>query len=116
MHDKQKARLRRAAKARYIIKRQYRQIGRIRLTVHRSSAHTYGMVLDGGTVLAHVSTLSLPEAAGTKTEKAAQVGRLLAQKAQEKGVKKVACDRSGFAYHGRVKALVEAFRSEGIEV
>lgn len=116
MHDKKKARLKRAAKARHIIKRQHSQFGRIRLTVHRSSVHIYGMVLDGGTVLAHVSTLNIPETKGTKTEKAEQVGRLLAQKAQEKGVTKVACDRSGFAYHGRVKALVEAFRSEGIEV
>lgn len=116
MHEKKKARLRRAAKTRYIIKRQHAQIGRLRLTIHRSSVHIYGMVLDGGTVLAQASTLNLPEVKGTKTEKAAQVGRLLAQRAQEKGVKKVACDRSGFAYHGRVKALVEAFRSEGIEV
>jgi large subunit ribosomal protein L18 len=116
MHEKTRARMKRAAKTRHIIKRQHRQIGRLRLTIHRSSAHIYGMVLDGGIVLAHVSTLNLPEAAGTKTEKAAHVGRLLAKKAQEKGVTKVACDRSGFAYHGRVKALVEAFRSEGIEV
>lgn len=116
MHDKKKARLKRAAKTRHIIKRQHAQIGRLRLTIHRSSVHIYGMVLDGGIVLAHASTLSLPEATGTKTEKATLVGRLLAQKAKEKGVTKVACDRSGFAYHGRVKALVEAFRSEGIEV
>ena len=116
MHDKKKARLRRAAKARYIIKRQSVQIGRIRLTIHRSSQHIYGMVLDGGKVLAHVSTLNLTETAGTKTEKAAVVGKLLAQQAQANGVIKVACDRSGFAYHGRVKALVEAFRQEGIEV
>lgn len=116
MHDKKKARLKRAAKTRHIIKRQHAQIGRLRLTIHRSSVHIYGMVLDGGIVLAHASTLNLPEATGTKTEKATQVGRLLAQRAKEKGVTKVACDRSGFAYHGRVKALVEAFRSEGIEV
>lgn len=116
MHDKKKARLKRAAKTRHIIKRQHAQIGRLRLTIHRSSVHIYGMVLDGGVVLAQASTLGMPEVTGTKTEKAAQVGRVLAQRAQEKGVTKVACDRSGFAYHGRVKALVEAFRSEGIEV
>ncbi|MBM4222223.1 MAG: 50S ribosomal protein L18 [Gammaproteobacteria bacterium] len=116
MHEKKIARLRRAAKTRHIIKRQYYQIGRLRLTIHRSSQHIYGMVLDGGTVLAHASTLTLKETAGTKKEKAALVGRALAQQAREKGVTKVACDRSGFAYHGRVKALVEAFREEGIEV
>ncbi|NBV28335.1 50S ribosomal protein L18 [bacterium] len=116
MHDKKKARLRRAAKTRYIIKRQVAQVGRIRLTIYRSSQHIYGMVLDGGKVLAHVSTLNLRDEAGTKTEKASQVGRLLAQQALTNGVTKVACDRSGFAYHGRVKALVEAFRQEGIEV
>jgi len=116
MHDKKKARLRRAAKTRFIIKRQVAQIGRLRLTIHRSSQHIYGMVLDGGKVLAHVSTLTLRDEEGTKTEKASKVGRLLAQQAREKGVAKVACDRSGFAYHGRVKALVEAFRQEGIEV
>lgn len=116
MHEKKKNRLRRAAKTRFIIKRQSVQIGRIRLTIHRSSQHIYGMVLDGGKVLAHASTLNLREETGTKSEKAALVGRTLAKQAQENGVTKVACDRSGFAYHGRVKALVEAFRQEGIEV
>jgi len=116
MHQKTIARVRRAAKARYLIKRQHAQIGRLRLTIHRSSQHIYGMVLDGGIVIAHASSLNLRDQAGTKTEKAVMVGTLLAQKALEKGVAKCACDRSGFAYHGRVKALVEAFRQQGIEV
>lgn len=116
MHEKKKARLRRAAKSRYIIKRQVHEIGRLRLTIHRSSQHIYGMVLDNGKVLAYASTLTMRDQEGTKTEKATAVGRELAQKAQANGVKKVACDRSGFAYHGRLKALVEAFRQEGIEV
>jgi len=116
MHQKKQARLRRAAKTRHIIKRQVSEIGRLRLTIHRSSQHIYAMVLDKGVVLAHASTLTLKDQAGTKTEKAVLVGKELAQKAHAKGVLKVACDRSGFAYHGRVKALVEAFRQEGIEV
>lgn len=116
MHDKKVARLRRAAKTRHIIKRQVNEIGRLRLTIHRSSQHIYGMVLDKGKVLAHSSTLNFKDQSGTKTEKAVLVGKDLAQKAHAQGVKKVACDRSGFAYHGRVKALVEAFRQEGIEV
>lgn len=116
MHAKKKARLRRAAKSRYIIKRQVHEIGRLRLTIHRSSQHIYAMVLDNGKVLAHSSTLTMKDQTGTKTEKATAVGRELAQKALANGVKKVACDRSGFAYHGRLKALVEAVREEGIEV
>lgn len=118
MKDKKQARLRRARKLRAKISRQ----GVNRLTVHRTSQHIYAQVIDetGGKVLAAVSTLD----AGVKKEvkntgnceAAALVGKQIAEKAKEAGVESVAFDRSGFRYHGRVKALAEAAREAGLKL
>ena len=112
---KKDARLRRAKKTRMRIREQ----GVPRLTVHRSSQHIYAqVVLDkpgvSSQVLASASSIeeSLRKEAGTKTEKATRVGALVAKRAKDAGVSKVAFDRSGFKYHGRVKALAEAARDD----
>ena len=115
MSDKLKLRLRRAKKTRQKIKRQHAQKGTLRLQVYRSSQHIFAQILDGSKVLAQENTLSL-KTEGTKTEKAANIGASLGKKAKELGIQKVACDRSGFKFHGRVKALVDSFRSQDIEV
>jgi large subunit ribosomal protein L18 len=94
---------------------------RPRLNVFRSSMHIYAQVIDdvSGHTLAAASTLDA-EVRGQmatlkKTEEARLVGRLIAQRALAKGVKKVVFDRGGYAYHGRVKALAEASREAGLE-
>lgn len=115
MSTKIALRKRRARKTRLKIKRFHAQKGTLRLQLHRSSQNIYATILDGGKVLAAASTLSL-ELKGTKSEKAAEVGKALGVKAKALGITKVACDRSGFRYHGRIKALVESFRSQDIEV
>ncbi|MEY3475585.1 MAG: hypothetical protein RL087_2043, partial [Pseudomonadota bacterium] len=92
-----------------------------RLTVHRSNSHIYASVIseDGARVLASASTAekafraSVPN--GGNAEAAAQVGKRLAEKARAAGIERVAFDRSGFAYHGRVKALAEAAREAGLQ-
>ncbi len=94
---------------------------RPRLNVFRSSMHIYAQVIDdvSGQTLAAASTLDAEVrgqmAALKKTEEARLVGRLIAQRALAKGVKKVVFDRGGYAYHGRVKALAEASREAGLE-
>ncbi|OAT81160.1 50S ribosomal protein L18 [Desulfotomaculum copahuensis] len=95
--------------------------GRPRLNVFRSLQHIYAQLIDDqhGTTLASASTLS-PELKGqfngnSNRAAAAAVGKLLAQKAQEKGIKAVVFDRAGYVYHGRVKALAEAAREGGLE-
>lgn len=115
MSSKIKLRQRRALKPRFKIKRQHAQKGTLRLQVFRSALHIYATIFDGGKVLAHESTLSL-KADGSKSEKAIQVGDSLGKKAKALGIKNVACDRSGFKFHGRVKALVESFKKHEIEV
>jgi large subunit ribosomal protein L18 len=113
--DKKSQRLRRARRARFKI----RELGAIRLCVHRTPRHIYAQVIsaDGGQVLASASTLDkdLRAEAGGNTEAATKVGALLAERAKSAGVTKVAFDRSGFKYHGRVKALAEAAREGGLE-
>lgn len=94
---------------------------RLRLNVFRSSEHIYAQIVNdevGNTVIA-VSTLD-PEVRSqlqglTKTEEAKIVGKVVASRAQEKGIKRVVFDRGGYAYHGRVKALAEATREAGLE-
>ena len=88
---------------------------RPRLSVFRSNTHTYGQIIDDitGTTLVSASDLQI-ELSGTKTERARQVGIRLGQLAREKGIKQVAFDRSGYAYHGRVAALADGARSEGL--
>ena len=113
--DKKSQRLRRARRARFKI----RELGAIRLCVHRTPRHIYAQVIsaDGGQVLASASTLDkdLRAEAGSNIDAATKVGALLAERAKSAGVTKVAFDRSGFKYHGRVKALAEAAREGGLE-
>src|ERR1700683_774356 len=93
---------------------------RKRLSVFRSSKHIYAQVIDdeAGTTLASASSIEKPTREGLKTgasvEAAKTVGKLIAQRAQEKGVKEVVFDRGGYLYHGRVKALAEAAREGGL--
>ncbi len=114
---KKAARLRRARKARA----QIRRLGTPRLTVHRSRQHIYAQVINSedGHVLASASTLQSDIREGLKStsnkEAAAAVGKAVAERAVEAGVKQVAFDRSGFRYHGRVKVLADAAREVGME-
>lgn len=118
MKDKKQARLRRARKLRAKIARQ----GATRLSVHRTSQHIYAQVIDetGGKVLAAVSTLTPSVKKEVKStsncEAAALVGKQIAELAKQAGVEQVAFDRSGFRYHGRVKALAEAAREAGLKL
>jgi large subunit ribosomal protein L18 len=93
--------------------------GRPRLAVFRSLNHIYAQVIDdsSGTTLAAASSLEkeLRSASGTKTQSAAEVGKLLASRAKSAGVERVVFDRAGFRYHGRVKSLAEAARSAGLD-
>ncbi|MDO4263345.1 MAG: 50S ribosomal protein L18 [Deinococcus sp.] len=91
---------------------------RPRLSIYRSSKHIYAQIIDdkSGTTLAAASTGALKEAAaGTKTDRAAAVGKALAEAAAAKGVKQVAFDRGQYRYHGRVKALADAAREGGLD-
>ena len=115
--NKKDSRQRRARRSRSKIK----ELGVARLTIHRTPRHIYAQVIgpDGGTVMAAASTLQkdVREALdGTgNIAAAAVVGRTIAEKAKAAGVTRVAFDRSGFQYHGRVKALAEAARENGLE-
>jgi large subunit ribosomal protein L18 len=90
---------------------------RPRLCVFRSSKGIYAQVIDDdrGVTLASASTLVLDGASGSKSEKAAEVGKLVAQRAREAGVSSVTFDRGGYLYHGRVKALADGAREGGLE-
>ena len=90
---------------------------RPRLCVFRSSKGIYAQVIDddAGVTLASASTLVLDGAGGSKSEKAAEVGKLVAQRAREAGIAKVVFDRGGYLYHGRVKALADGAREGGLE-
>ena len=94
--------------------------GRARLSVFRSSKHIYAQVIDDarGYTIAAASSLEKDTRGKLKTganvEAAAEVGRLIAQRATEAGVSKVVFDRGGFQYHGRVKALADAAREGGL--
>ncbi len=118
MKDKKQSRLRRARKIRAKISRQ----GVQRLTVHRTSQHIYAQVIDetGGKVLAATSTMDASVKKGVKNtgncDAAAAVGKQIAELAKKAGVETVAFDRSGFRYHGRVKALAEAAREAGLKL
>lgn len=88
---------------------------RPRLNVYRSLKHIYAQVVDDtrGRTLAAASTLSL-QGDGPKMDRAREVGKALAEAARRAGVKQVVLDRGGYKYHGRVKALAEAARQEGL--
>ncbi len=115
--EKKQSRMRRARKTRARI----RQQGVYRLSVHRTPRHIYAQVIDpsGEKVVAAASTLQSDIKASVKStgniEAASAVGRAIAEKSKAAGVTKVAFDRSGFRYHGRVKALAEAAREGGLE-
>ena len=115
--DKKQSRLRRARKGR----KKIAELAANRLTVHRTPRHIYAQVIapDGGTVLASASTLEKDVRKGTKNTgnvaAAAIVGARIAEKAKAANIDTVAFDRSGFRYHGRVKALAEAAREAGLK-
>ena len=90
---------------------------RPRLTVSRSLNHTYAQIIDdlAGRTLVAASSLQLRSADGGNTKGAAEVGKALAEKATAAGIKKVAFDRNGLKYHGRVKALADASRKGGLQ-
>ena len=108
MSVKKDSRQRRARRSRI----KMRELGAIRLCVHRTPQHIYAQVIsgDGSKVLATASTVEkeLREGATSNVEAASKVGLLIAERAKGAGISKVAFDRSGFKYHGRVKALAEA--------
>ncbi|AMR68492.1 MULTISPECIES: 50S ribosomal protein L18 [Pseudomonadaceae] len=115
MSEKKETRLRRARKARL----KMRELETVRLSVYRSSQHIYAQVIsaDGAKVLASASTLDkeLRDGATGNVDAAKKVGQLVAERAKAAGVTQVAFDRSGFKYHGRVKALADAAREGGLE-
>jgi len=115
--DKKQNRLRRARRGRAKI----RQLEANRLTVHRTPQHIYAQVIGAGgnKVVAAASTLEAEVRKGIKSggnvEAAAIVGARIAEKAKAAGIDTVAFDRSGFRYHGRVKALADAAREAGLK-
>jgi len=115
MNTKQ-ARLRRARKTRARIA----AVKVVRLSVHRSNSHIYAQIIDasGSKVLASASTaeaeLRKDVANGGNVSAAQVVGKRIAEKAKGLGIEKVAFDRGGYRYHGRVKALAEAARENGL--
>ncbi|ABC32846.1 50S ribosomal protein L18 [Hahella aquimaris] len=115
MSDKKISRLRRAKKTRYKI----RELGVDRLSINRTPRHIYAQIIsaDGSKVLATASTLDKDLRAGAtgNVEAAGKVGAMIAERAKAAGITKVAFDRSGFKYHGRVKALADAARENGLE-
>ncbi len=115
--DKKASRIRRSKKTRCNIRAQ----GATRLCVFRTSKHIYAQVIDDATasVLASGSSLDSGVRGSVKytgnVEAAKAVGKLVAERAKDKGITKVAFDRSGFRYHGRVQALADAAREAGLE-
>lgn len=116
--DKKKSQQRRAARTRCII----RQQGVHRLSVHRTPKHIYAQLTSatGDKVFASASTLDKEVKVdvgnvGSNVKAAAVVGKMLAKRAVAAGIKKVAFDRSGYKYHGRVKALADSAREGGLE-
>lgn len=88
---------------------------RPRLSVFRANQHIYGQLIDdaAGKTIISASSLEL-KAKAKKSEAATEVGKLVAKKALEKGIKAVVFDRGGYAYHGRVKALADGAREGGL--
>ena len=114
--NKNAQRLRRAVRARAKI----RELKVLRLSVHRTSQHIYAQIFDTESkVLAAASTLQKEVRAELKgtgnATAAAAVGKAIAEKAKAAGITKVAFDRSGFKFHGRIKALADAAREHGLE-
>ena len=117
MISKKANRLRRAKRTRAKIS----ELGAHRLTIHRTPRHIYAQVIspDGSKVIAAASTVQKSVAGDAKStgniEAATLVGKTIAEKSKSAGITSVAFDRSGFRYHGRVKALADAAREGGLE-
>jgi len=117
MADKRQARVRRARKTRL----KQREIEAVRLTVHRTNSHIYAQIIapDGHQVLASASTVEKEVrgqlANGGNIKAAELVGQRIAEKAKRAGLESVAFDRSGYRYHGRIKALADAARAGGLK-
>jgi len=117
MYQKKQQRLRRARQTRVKIA----ELKAVRLTVHRSNCHIYAQVIepDGHRVLASASTaegeVRQAVKSGANVKAASEVGKRIALKAKNLGIEAVAFDRSGYRYHGRVKALADAAREAGLK-
>ena len=114
--EKKVSRLKRARRSRAKIS----ELRAVRLSVHRTAQHIYAQVFDTESkVIVSASTLQKDVAEGLKgtgnIDAAKAVGKAIAERAKAKGITQVAFDRSGFKYHGRVKALAEAAREAGLE-
>ena len=112
----------RTARRTATVRRNVKQVahGRARLSVFRSSKHIYAQVIDDdrGITVASASSIEKASREGLKTgasvDAAKAVGKLIAERAKEKGIKDVVFDRGGYLYHGRVKALADAAREGGL--
>ncbi len=117
MNQKKIARIRRAKRTRLNI----RASGKASLIVNKTPRHMYAQIVsdDGDRILATVSTLQKSVAEGLKStgniEAAAKVGALIGERAKSFGIETIAFDRSGFPYHGRVKALAQSAREAGLQ-
>lgn len=117
MNSKKTTRIRRAKRSRIKI----RELGAHRLCIHRTPRHIYAQVISpaGDKVLAAASTLDADVKSAVKntgnTDAASAVGKAIAEKSKAAGINSVAFDRSGFKYHGRIKALADAAREGGLE-
>ena len=117
MIDKKQSRMRRARQTRAKIS----ELKAVRLAVYRSNGHIYAQVIDAGgaKVLASASSVEKELRDGLKSggnvKAAAEVGRRIAERAKKLGIEAVAFDRSGYKFHGRVKALAEAAREAGLK-
>lgn len=116
--DKKESRLRRAQKTRARI----RTVGANRLCVHRTPRHIYAQIIapDNASVLVSASTVEAAVKGAMKStgnvDAAKEIGKLIAERAKQKGIEAVAFDRSGFKYHGRIKALADAARENGLQL
>lgn len=110
MNEKKKSRLKRAGRARAKIS----ELRVNRLCVFRSPRHIYAQVISPDHKVL-VTASSLGEKKSGNVESATQVGKAIAEKAKAAGITEVAFDRSGYKYHGRVKALADAARENGLE-
>ena len=117
MIDKNLSRLRRARQTRLKI----RELGAVRLSVHRTNSHIYAQITSasGDKVLASASSIEKDVRTklkhGGNIQAAEAIGKRIAERAKQAGVETVAFDRSGYKYHGRIKALAEAARAGGLK-
>ena len=117
MNSKKSSRIRRSRKTRAKIS----ELGAHRLSIHRTPRHIYAQVIsaDNNKVVASASTLQKDVSTDLKytgnVDAASAVGKAIADKSKSAGITKVAFDRSGFKFHGRVKALADAARENGLE-